>query len=369
MRFFQKNILVIVTMAFFMSCKPRNFNHKNSTVKNTEHFQDNDDEDFDYELSKYFDGDVRKTDIETGKELSTRELLVKICEEKDKWTPDYQHAIASLTRYAYHAYRNQKQSYHRGPGDIEIESDVYQDCKSMANFYQKLETFNAYDITDYGWNYRDNVSKTLPLGNIKIFALLPALKTLILGRQKITDISILSKLSNLEVLQLEDNNITNGQALFSLTKLTHLNLKNNPIAKDAKGNTSKSGSDLLNSAVSQMFKLKYLNLENTGITDISGFSELKLLNRLSLKGNRGLKHILSLVGLKSLTQLDLQGTSADHNELTKLLAPVGGLDNIEQVYVHGCTFNSGVNFERVIGWKCPPTKINGVCVTTPSDKL
>ena len=106
----------------------------------------------------------------------------------------------------------------------------------------------------------------------------------------ISDFSPLSNLTRLRTLDLADTGISDITLLSNLTGLEILNLGNNDI------------SDV--SALSNLTSMRFLHLFNNDISDVSTLSNLASLERLSLSGN-DISNIAPLSNLASLRLLDL----------------------------------------------------------------
>lgn len=120
-----------------------------------------------------------------------------------------------------------------------------------------------------------------------------SLSKLDMGRNKITDISVLKNLNELIELHLTYNNISDIAPLKDLKGLTDLQLNNNQI------------SDI--SALSYLIGLKKLGLSFNKISNISDLKELIELTKLSIGGNK-FSDISMLKDFKCLTELHLQST-------------------------------------------------------------
>ena len=106
---------------------------------------------------------------------------------------------------------------------------------------------------------------------------------------RISDITILAAFTDLETLDLRDNQITDISPLESLTKLTYLDISQNPLE-------DKTLSGLVN-----LVNLTYLNLRETGATDLEVLTNLVNLEYLNLHSN---KELTSIAFLSDLTEID-----------------------------------------------------------------
>ncbi len=159
---------------------------------------------------------------------------------------------------------------------------------------------------------------------------LPALTTLYLDHNSISDISALAGLTALTDLDLSGNSISNISALAGLTKLTTLYLDFNSISNI--------------SALAGLTKLTYLSLSNNSISNISALAGLTKLTELYLSFN-SISDISALEGLTKLTYLSLSDNSiSDYGPLYRLLAAIAGIEghpgltfdiNIPPVFTEG----------------------------------
>ena len=140
---------------------------------------------------------------------------------------------------------------------------------------------------------------------------------------------ILKDLVNLKYLNLRDTGISNLSAIVSLTDLEYLNLHSN---QEITSLAPLESLDHLRTLIlahvpvgqqaemlASFEQLRYLNLRNTHLEDISFLSDLHRLKYLNLHSNPEIASIQPLVGLTSLEHLILRGvnvadqTSALHN--------------------------------------------------------
>ena len=154
---------------------------------------------------------------------------------------------------------------------------------------------------------------------------LPALATLDLSFNSISDISALADLTALATLYLSGNSISNISALAGLTKLTYLSLSYNSI------------SDI--SALAGLTKLTTLYLSGNSISNISALAGLTKLTYLDLGGN-SISNISALAGLTTLTQLNLSDNSISD------ISALAGLTKLEYLYLSG---NSISNISTLAG--------------------
>jgi hypothetical protein len=121
-----------------------------------------------------------------------------------------------------------------------------------------------------------------------------ALTRLVLGVNKISDITPLSSLTSLQVLDLASNQIVDISPLAGLVNLTELTLDANKI------------SDI--TAVAGKPALTQLYLNNNNITDISAVGGLANLAVICLNGNKLITNIGPLTGLINLKDIELKQT-------------------------------------------------------------
>ncbi len=154
---------------------------------------------------------------------------------------------------------------------------------------------------------------------------LPALATLDLSFNSISDISALADLTALATLYLSGNSISNISTLAGLTTLTDLSLSYNSI------------SDI--STLAGLTKLTTLNLSGNSISNISALAGLTKLTYLNLGGN-SISNISALAGLTKLTELYLSGNSISN------ISALAGLTKLEYLYLSG---NSISNISTLAG--------------------
>ncbi len=154
---------------------------------------------------------------------------------------------------------------------------------------------------------------------------LPALATLDLSFNSISDISALADLTALATLYLSANSISNISTLAGLTTLTDLSLSDNSI------------SDI--STLAGLTKLTTLNLSDNSISNISALAGLTKLTYLNLGGN-SISNISALAGLTKLTELYLSGNSISN------ISALAGLTKLEYLYLSG---NSISNISTLAG--------------------
>jgi len=135
----------------------------------------------------------------------------------------------------------------------------------------------------------------VPIGNqARVISDLNTLEYLNVRNCGVEDIAFISKLSNLEYLNLYSNTgIQDINPLKRLTNLETLILAGIPLQDQA-------------SILADLNKLSYLNLRNTGLTDIAFLAELDQLEYLNLHSNSGVQSIAPLAHLTKLEHLILQ---------------------------------------------------------------
>ena len=176
---------------------------------------------------------------------------------------------------------------------------------------------------------------------------LPALATLELQSNSISDISALAGLPALTTLKLWGNSISNISALAGLTKLTTLFLSGNSISDisalaglPALTTLTLSGNSISDiSALAGLTKLTGLELSGNSISDISALAGLTKLTTLFLSGN-SISDISTLAGLTKLTGLELHGNSISD------ISALAGLTKLTTLYLEG---NSISNISALAG--------------------
>lgn len=136
------------------------------------------------------------------------------------------------------------------------------------------------------------------------------LRSLILERNRISDIGALANLDNLKILQLRGNQISDISALSRLKKLTDLVLSSNQISNI--------------SALSELTNIERLDLGGNQIRDIGALSSLTNLCSLYLWDNQ-ISDIKALANLDKLKHLDLS-----FNRI-KDISTLSNLNNLEEL--------------------------------------
>ena len=145
--------------------------------------------------------------------------------------------------------------------------------------------------------------QTLDLGNNRISDITPLarlvyhLNTLKLNDNLITDLTPLTRSFSLRTLEIVDNRISDLSPLAGHVNLTHLSASNNRI------------SDL--SPLARLTRMEYLHLRRNRITNIDPLQNMQRLTTLSLEGNFSLRKVSALSGLNNLRVLDLEETGVD----------------------------------------------------------
>ena len=153
---------------------------------------------------------------------------------------------------------------------------------------------NEIDELDLSRHFLNNVDA---IGGLQY---LTGLKTLNLSNNNLdnADIAMLSSMKNLVELDLSHNNISDIEGLKSNTKLQKLDLSYNKL--DTTENYNPIGS------LNRLGKLKYLNLENNSICNITPISNLTDIVSLKLNSNAITpSSIDSIVGLTALREIGL----------------------------------------------------------------
>ena len=145
--------------------------------------------------------------------------------------------------------------------------------------------------------------QTLDLANNRISDITPLarlvyhLNTLKLNDNLITDLTPLARSFSLRTLEIVDNRISDLSPLADHVRLTHLSASNNRI------------SDL--SPLARLTRMEYLHLRRNRITNIDPLQNMQSLTTLSLEGNFSLRKVSALSGLNNLRVLDLEETGVD----------------------------------------------------------
>lgn len=194
--------------------------------------------------------------------------------------------------------------------------------------------------------------------NIDDLKWFPNLKTLLIGYNEISDISVVSKLTKLESLQLPFNHIQSIEAIGDLKNLKAVEVMGNQI-KDIsilkqlpkietlflqenqiddinvlKENTNikvlyLDGNNLTDISILNKFKnLSNLGLGHNHIRDISALRELINLKQLEI-GMNNLTDISPLTNLKNLEELDLSDNKIEN------ISVLRELSNLKQLYIMG----------------------------------
>ena len=164
------------------------------------------------------------------------------------------------------------------------------------------------------------------IGDLSPLAGLSGLHELNLSSNSISDISHLSRMSRLEDLLLAENSITDIGSLAELTGLYLLDLSSNEITDIAplSGLTALNDLNLASNSISDitplagLARLYSLHLASNSISDITPLAGLARLNSLNLSFN-SIFDITPLAGLHRLTELRLQSNRiTDISPLTDL---------------------------------------------------
>lgn len=162
---------------------------------------------------------------------------------------------------------------------------------------------------------------------------------------RISDIKILAAFTDLETLDLRDNQITDISSLKSLTKLTYLDISQNPLLDKTLSdlenlvnltylNIRETGATDLE-VLSNLVNLEYLNIHsNTELTSIAFLSDLTEIDTLVLQNVHVGSQISVLANLNKLIRINLQNTGITDLTVIKDLMASGALqdkviDNIQ----------------------------------------
>lgn len=151
----------------------------------------------------------------------------------------------------------------------------------------------------------------------------PNLQSLTIHDENLSDISFVTELCELYLLDLRDCSIKDVTPVSELDRLLYLYLSRNqiydvsPFAEmnllmelELDGNPLEDPGQL----GCLLEHLQYLNMDNTGITDITSLSRATFIKKLSLKNNQ-IANFDSLGGLVYLTDLDISGNPVESSSV------------------------------------------------------
>lgn len=177
------------------------------------------------------------------------------------------------------------------------------DCEQMTKLTIFVETGTKEEkILDYDYlsNFPNLQCLTIHDSNLNDISFVSELRELYLLDLRdcsIKDITPVSELNRLLYLYLSRNQIYDVSPLSEMELLMELELDGNPL-KDP-GQLGRL-----------LEHLQYLNMDNTGITDITSLSRAVFIRKLSLKNNR-IANFDSLCSLAYLTDLDISGNPVE----------------------------------------------------------
>ena len=152
------------------------------------------------------------------------------------------------------------------------------------------------------------------IGNVTGLEYAANLRTLYLGRNRISDVSPLSGLTALETLVLNNNRISNISPLSGLTGLNYLDVHENDI-----------GSIALLAGLSH---LHYLDVHDNHVSDISPLAGLHNLETVVLRIN-GIRDITPLAGLTQLKTIYLE------NNQIRDISALASLSHLQNLNICG----------------------------------
>lgn len=141
---------------------------------------------------------------------------------------------------------------------------------------------------------------------------------------KITNLDGIQYFKNMHTLELPDNNIFVLTPLAYTTGIQNLNVKGNSI-RFVKGYAMIKNLMTQVNCLSEMKRLKTLNIADNLLTDLDGFESLTELETLILDGNR-IKDISPLAGCTSLKTLSLVGVPVTDYSVLKSLTRLEKLE-------------------------------------------
>lgn len=236
--------------------------------------------------------------------------------------------------------------------ELDLQNNQIRDISNLANL-AKLKKLNLKNnlIIDIGplislenLEYLNIYSNTT-ITSIKPIESLGNLRTLILGNVPVGNRPInLSNLERIHYLNLRNCGIKDVDFLSSLTNLVYLNLHSNskiqtiePLQNLTNLETLILANMPINDEIvflSGLDQLKYLNLRNTDLSDISQLSHLVNLEYLNLHSNANIASINHIQNLYKLKHLILQNVPVE--EEAYLLA---GFDDLRTLNIR----NSGID--------------------------
>jgi len=189
-----------------------------------------------------------------------------------------------------------------------------------ANLYQEMYTEITNNPTYQ--NYIKDSLEVVPSNIININRqVIDKIVLLYFDNKNIKDVTGLENCSKLEDLYLSGNDISSIDPLAACTKIKALILANN---KNLKNN---------NSAIESMPGLTYLDLSNTGMTNIDSINNLVnnsrtiSLYQLVISGN-GLQDITGIENIRSLGKLEIANEQLDDEDI-KLLENLTALTTLD----------------------------------------
>ncbi len=230
---------------------------------------------------------------------------------------------------------------------------------SIEYYYQSYTTNEEQQIIGIGLNHCDISSIEFIL---EYLSKLPALSTLYLRANEITDLKPLEICTNLTSLNLDRNHIADIGQICRLTNIEDLSIKDNNVS-DIK-------------PIRGLVNLKSLNLRGNNVVDISHIDILTKLKHLDLTDNK----IISIQSLKNLNELEYLGVSNNSivdidsvRGLTKItylnisnndiidISPIRGLNKLISLYFNGNNIEDikpieELNSLRSLGYQNNPIK-------------
>ena len=207
---------------------------------------------------------------------------------------------------------------------LRLHDNFFSDISPLSGL-TRLELLSLYDITIRDRSFLSRLSN-LSEADIPDANLRAAIKT---NLGKASDETITGfEMAFLSELEAPNSNISDLTGLELATNLTSLDL--GYMAVDGFVRNSNSISDL--SPLSNLTRLRTLDLYNTGISDITLLSDLTSLEWLILSSN-DISDVSALSGLTSLIYLNLSLTAISN------IAPLSGLTSLRYLYLYNTSIS------------------------------
>jgi Leucine-rich repeat (LRR) protein len=197
-----------------------------------------------------------------------------------------------------------------GIGAVSVEKFLSQEGSDISVIYDREGIKSWWDDLNTTWKSILKLQSPLSLKPTdKELHDLTAIKSIIIIKENIQNLSPLSQFIHLEKVHLEGVGYIDLESVTAIRKVKHLSITNSPI------------SDL--EPLSQLYYLERLILDFTAVSDLKPLEKMQSLEYLSLAGTqvRNLKGIENLIGLK---YLDISSTQI------RWIGKLSLLDNLEQ---------------------------------------